>query len=54
MTVDSSVTAAECQWGPGDLPRNRLTESCYLLLVLTGSDIFFGSQSLGLPTCLGK
>ena len=40
-TVDSSVTAAVCQWGPGDLPRNRLTESCYLLLVLTGSDIFF-------------
>ena len=42
MTVDSSVTAAVCVWGPGDLPRNRLTaESFYLLLVLTGTDIFF-------------
>ena len=54
MTVDSSVTAAVCVWGPGDLPRNRLAESCYLWLVLTGSDIYFGSYSLGLPTCLGK
>ena len=42
-TVDSSVAAAVCQWGPGDLPRNRLTESWHLLLVLTGNDIFFGS-----------
>ena len=42
VTVDSSLTAAVCVWGPGDLPRNRLTESCYLLLVLPASDLFFG------------